>query len=134
MLTSSLAAFVEPSFHFQYIFLVKILKICFNWRIVIYNIVIITIHQHESPTGIHVSSHPEPPFHLPPHPILLGCPKAPALVALLHASNLDWSSILHVIIYMLQCYSFQSYPIESKSLFFTSSILGCFPVLHNPLG
>ena len=43
--------------------------------------------------------------HLPPHPIPLGRPRAPALGALLHASNLHWSSILHTIIYMFQCYS-----------------------------
>ena len=37
--------------------------------------------------------------------IPLGCPRAPALSALLHASNLHWSSILHVVIYMFQRYS-----------------------------
>ena len=37
--------------------------------------------------------HPESPSHLPPHPIPLGCPRAPALSALLYASNLHWSSI-----------------------------------------
>ena len=52
----------------------------------------------------HVSLHPEAPFHLPPHPIPLGCPRAPALSALLHAWNLHRSSILHMVIYMLQCY------------------------------
>ena len=55
--------------------------------------------------GAHVSLHPEAPFHLPPHPIPLGCPRAPALSALLHALNLHWSSVLHMVIYMLQCYS-----------------------------
>ena len=50
---------------------------------------------------VRVSHHPEPPSHLPPHPISLGCPRAPALRALLHASNLHWSSILHMVIYML---------------------------------
>ena len=34
--------------------------------------------------------HPEPPSHLPPHPIPLGHPRAPALSTLSHASNLDW--------------------------------------------
>ena len=42
---------------------------------------------------------------LPPHPIRLGCPRAPALGTLLHASNLHCSSILHMVIQMFQCYS-----------------------------
>ena len=45
------------------------------------------------------------PSHLPSHPIPLGCPRALALGALLHASNLHWSSVLHMVIYMFQCYS-----------------------------
>ena len=46
-----------------------------------------------------------------PHPIPLGCPGARALNALLHASNLHWSSISHKVIYMIQCYSLKSsYP------------------------
>ena len=56
-----------------------------------------------------------PPFRspqcLPPHPISLGCPRAPTLSVLLHASNLHWSSVLHVVIYMFQCYSLNSPPI-----------------------
>ena len=52
--------------------------------------------------------HPEPPSHLPPHPIPLGCPCAPAFCALFHESNLDWSSISHMVIYMFQCYSLKS--------------------------
>ena len=58
--------------------------------------------------GAHVSPNPEPSSHLPPHSIPLGCPRAPALSALLHASNLYWSSILHTVIYMFQCYSLKS--------------------------
>ena len=58
-----------------------------------------------------MSTYPELPFFLPPQPIPLGCPRAPALSALLHALNLHWSSILHVVIYMFQCYSLiSSYP------------------------
>ena len=53
-------------------------------------------------------SHPEPPSHLPLHPIPLGHPSAPALSALSHASNLDWRSVSHMIIYMFQCYSLKS--------------------------
>ena len=50
------------------------------------------------------------PLPLPPHPIPLGCPGAPqALSALLHALNLDWSSVSHMVIYMFQCYSLNSF-------------------------
>ena len=65
------------------------------------------IYQHESATGIHVSPHPEPSSHFHPYPISLGCPRASALSALFHASNLGWSSISHMVIYMFQCYSFK---------------------------
>ena len=61
--------------------------------------------RHESAMDVHVSHHPETPSHLPPHPIPLGCPRTSALSALLHASNLHWSSISHTVIYMFQCYS-----------------------------
>ena len=44
--------------------------------------------------------HPEPPFHLSPHPIPLGHPSAPAPSTLSHASNLDWRSVSHMIIYI----------------------------------
>ena len=46
--------------------------------------------------------------HLPHHPIPLGHPSALALSTLSHASNLDWWSVSHVIIYMFQCYSLKS--------------------------
>ena len=52
--------------------------------------------------------HPEPPFLLPPHPIPQGHPSAQALSTLSYASNLDWWSISHMIIYMFQCYSLKS--------------------------
>ena len=37
------------------------------------------IQWHESAMGAHVSTYPQPPFHLPPHPIPLGCLRALAL-------------------------------------------------------
>ena len=49
-------------------------------------------------------SHPDPPSHLPPHPIPLSYPSAPALSTLSHVSNLDWQSVSHMIIYMFQCW------------------------------
>ena len=45
------------------------------------------------------------PSHLPPHPLPLGDPSAPAPSTLYHASNLDWQFVSHTIIYMFQCYS-----------------------------
>ena len=53
--------------------------------------------------------HPDPPSHLPPHPIPQGHPSAPALSTLSHASNLDWWSVSHMIIYMFQCYALKSF-------------------------
>ena len=41
-------------------------------------------------------------------PIPLGCPSALALSALFLTSNLDWSSISHMVIHMFQCYSLRS--------------------------
>ena len=49
--------------------------------------------------------HPERPSHLPPHPIPLDHPSAPAPSTLYHASNLDWRFVSHVITYMCQCHS-----------------------------
>ena len=48
------------------------------------------------------------PLHVPPHPILQGHPSTLALNALPHASNLDWWSISHMVIYMFQCHSLKS--------------------------
>ena len=54
------------------------------------------------PQGYLCSLHPEPPSHLPPYAIPLGCPRAPALGTPLCASNLPWSSILHMVIYVFK--------------------------------
>ena len=63
--------------------------------------------------------------HIPPHPIPLGHPSAPAPSTLSHALNLDWRSVSHLIIHMFQCHSLKSsypcpLPTESKRLFYTS--------------
>ena len=53
--------------------------------------------------GVHVFPILNPsPTSLPIHP------SAPALSTLSHVLNLDWWSILHMIIYMFQCYSLKS--------------------------
>ena len=51
--------------------------------------------------------HPDPP-PAPPHTIPLGCPRARASGALLHAPNSRCSSALHTVIYMFQCWSLKS--------------------------
>ena len=84
---------------------INILKfIYFYWRTITW--------QHcgvfESASGIHASPDLEPCLQLPPHPTPLGCPRAPVLGALLHASNLHWPFNLHMVIYMLQCYFLKS--------------------------
>ena len=65
------------------------------------------IHWHDSAMDAHVSPDLNP-LPLPSPPISLGCPNAPAFSAPLHASNFHWSSILHKVIYMFQCYSLKS--------------------------
>ena len=85
-----------------------------------YNVVVVfALHQHESAMGAYVSPHPEPPAQ----PLPLGYPRAPALSALLHGSNLYWSSIfaygnIHVSMLFSQIILPSPSPRESKSLFF----------------
>ena len=67
--------------------------IYFNWRLITLQYWIgFAIRQHESATGIHVFHTLNSPSLLPPHPIPLGHPSAPALSTLSPASNLDWWS------------------------------------------
>ena len=89
-------------------FLITFLKKIFIFLVgqSFYNTVVApVVHLHGSVTGAHVSPHPETPSHIPPHPIPLCCPRALALSALLHAWNLHWSSVLHMVIHMFQCSS-----------------------------
>ena len=51
-----------------------------------------------------------PPPNLAPHPILLSCPRAPALGTPLRASNQHWSSVLHMVIYMCFNASLSNHP------------------------
>ena len=91
---------------------------------------VFAIHPHESTMCAHVSHHPESPFHLPPHPIPLDCPRVRALDALLHALNLHWTSMLHMVMYMLQCYSLKSshphpLPLTPEVYSLCLCLLGC---------
>ena len=51
------------------------------------------------------SPHPDPPSHLPSHPIPQGHPSAPALSALSHALNMDWQCISHMVFLIAEYYS-----------------------------
>ena len=57
---------------------------------------------------VHVSPPSRTPSPLPPHPILPGCHTEWVLDAQLHAPNLPWLSVLHVVMCMFQCYSLKS--------------------------
>ena len=65
------------------------------------------IHWHQS-AMVYMCSPSWNPSHLRSHHIPQGHPRAPALSTLSHASNLDWQSNSHVVIYMFQCYSLKS--------------------------
>ena len=85
------------------------LFIYFNWRLVTLQYCggfcrTLTLISH----GCTCVTHPKLPSHLSPLPIPLGCPSALALSALFHASNLDWSSISHIVIYMFHSSSLKS--------------------------
>ena len=86
----------------------------FNWRLItilLWFLPYIDMNQPQMYMSPHPTAppcHPEPSSHLPPHPIPLGCPSASVLSALFHASNLDWSSLSHMVIYMFQCHSLKS--------------------------
>ena len=68
--------------------------------------------------------HPEHPSQLPPHPIPLGHPSAPALSTLSHAWNLGWICFtydnIHVSVLSSRIIPPSSFPTESKRLFYTS--------------
>ena len=66
--------------------------------------------------------HPLPPPS-PPHPA--GLSQSISFECLLHPSNLHWSSILHMVIYMFQCHS----PTSSHPCLLLHSLKVCSLIL-----
>ena len=66
------------------------------------------VHQHESAMGTHVTPPSCTLLPLPPHPVPPDCLRAPALGPLYHTSNSHWLSVLHMLMYVFQCYSLKS--------------------------
>ena len=73
--------------------------------ILLYNIVLVLPYINMNPPRVYMSSHPEPPSHLPPNTISLGHPSAPAPSILHPVSNIDWRFISYMVVYMFQCHS-----------------------------
>ena len=71
---------------------------CFIYLFTLQYCIGFAIHWHESAIGVHVFPILKPP-HLPPHPIPLGHPSAPAPSIPYHALNLDWWFISHMTIF-----------------------------------
>ena len=70
---------------------------------------IFAIHCHESAMGVTCVLHPETPLPPPSPSHPSGSSQCTSPDALSHASNLDWPSISHMIIYMFQCYFLKSF-------------------------
>ena len=99
----------QLSFSLSFFFLVFLVLIYFNWRLITLQYCGGFCHTFTWIShGCTCVPHPEPPSHFPPHPIPQGHPSAPAPSCLSHALNLDWWSSSHIIIYMFQCYSLKS--------------------------
>ena len=81
------------------------------------------IYQHESAIGIHISlsSGTSLPSPTPSHPSRLS--RALSLSSLPHAANSQQVSILHMVMYMFQCYSLSSsHPVLPFRKFLSHSV------------
>ena len=89
--------------------------------ILLYNIILVLPYIDLNPPWVYMCSPSWTPLHLPPHPIPLGHPSAPAPSTLSHASNLDWRFVSHNLhVSMPFSHIIPPSPTESKRLFNTS--------------
>ena len=98
----------EYTFSFMVCFFYGLFFIFLNFIIIIIYFTILYWFCHTSTWICHGCTcipKPEPPSHLPPHPIPLGHPSAPSPSILHPASNLDWWFISYMILYRFQCHS-----------------------------
>ena len=91
----------------------------FLFIFLLYNIVLVLPYIDMNPPRVYMFSPSWTSSHLPPHPVPLSYPNAPALSALYHASNLDWWSIsnminIHVSMLFSQIIPPSPSPTESK--------------------
>ena len=100
--SENLASTISSSsfFFFPFIFI--------SWRLLLYTVVVVfAIHWHKSAMDLHVFPIPNPPSPpSPSHPS--GSSQCTSPEHLSHASNLDWRSVSHLIIYMFRCCSLRS--------------------------
>ena len=81
----------------------------FNWRKLLYNIVLVSYITMHQPQVCICSTHPlprllEPPSHLPAHHSpASGLSQSTSLSSLHHTAYSHWLSILHMVMYMFQC-------------------------------
>ena len=73
-----------------------------------YHIVLVLPYINMNPPRVYTCSPSWTPFPPPSPPHPSGSSLAPALSTLSHASNLDWWSVSHMILYTFQCYSLRS--------------------------
>ena len=69
---------------------------------------VFAIHQYEFAIGICVSPPSWTPFPPPSPPYSSMLSQSTSFSALHHTPNLHWSSVLHMVTYMFQCYSLKS--------------------------
>ena len=109
-------------------------RIYFNWRIITVQYCDGFFHLsvwigHRYTCGPSILNAPRPQSTSLPYPPL-GCHRAPVLGALLLASNSHWLSLVHITMYMFECYSLKSshlllFPLSPKVCSLHLGLLCC---------